>query len=110
MDAASATGLDRGMPPAIALSFLDALGLCQDQPAGRAERRAARLSDALQSDQASYVTQELVATLQRLDILSDEDGDEDEDQRTASGNSQCDPPAVETDGAQRLLRCLNCWS
>ncbi len=95
MEATSAdAGLEPAMPPAIALRFLDALGLCHDQPAGRAERRAARLSDALQGD---HVTQELVAALQRLDILSDED--EDEDQGTASGQPQCDPPAVETDGA-----------
>ena len=95
---AASAGLDPALPPAIALRFLDALGLCQDQPAGRAERRAVRLSDMLQGDQARHVSQELIATLQQLDILSDEDEDEDQGAARLEEQPQCDPPAVETNG------------
>ena len=72
-------GLEPALPPEIALRFLDALGVCQDQPAGRALRRAARLSDALQGDQAGETAQELVAALRRLELLSDDDEDDGEE-------------------------------
>lgn len=86
-------GLEPALPPEIALRFLDALGVCQDQPAGRALRRAARLSDALQGDQAGETAQELVAALRRLELLSDDD--EDDGRTSGEEQSQCDPPAVD---------------
>ena len=68
MEAASpdSSDLQPALPPAIALRFLDALGLCLDQPAGRAERRAARLSDALQAGRGGQTAHELIAALADL--------------------------------------------
>lgn len=60
------------LPPAAALSLLAALGLCAGQPADRSARHAARLSAALEDERAAA---ELVGTLRRLGVLSDDEAE-----------------------------------